>query len=188
MNIFVLDEDIRLAAQYHMDVHVIKQILETAQMLSTAHWASNSNYTPQYKMTHKNHGCNLWLVKSQANYKWLCAFGLALCDEFRYRRGKEHKSEAVLKDLALHVPPIPNLPLTEHYKAVGKDEDLRALPVVECYRAYYNRYKQFYIRKTRNGKETKIYASWTGRSVPNWFKQIRIEPPDLQKINFELSA
>lgn len=37
MNIFVLDENPRLAAQYHLDLHVLKMILEYAQILSTAH-------------------------------------------------------------------------------------------------------------------------------------------------------
>ena len=37
MNIFVLDENPYLAAQYHNNKHVVKMILETAQLLSTAH-------------------------------------------------------------------------------------------------------------------------------------------------------
>lgn len=37
MNIFYLDKNPVMAAQYHCDQHVVKMILETAQMLSTAH-------------------------------------------------------------------------------------------------------------------------------------------------------
>lgn len=37
MNIFVLDENPQLAAIYHNDKHCVKMILETAQILSTAH-------------------------------------------------------------------------------------------------------------------------------------------------------
>ncbi len=37
MNIFALDIDPRLAAQAHLDRHVVKMILEYAQLLSTAH-------------------------------------------------------------------------------------------------------------------------------------------------------
>ena len=36
MNIFVLDNDIEKCAQYHCDKHVVKMILESAQMLSAA--------------------------------------------------------------------------------------------------------------------------------------------------------
>ena len=37
MNIFFLDPDPATAASYHNDKHVVKMVLETAQMLSTAH-------------------------------------------------------------------------------------------------------------------------------------------------------
>jgi hypothetical protein len=37
MNIFYLDEDPKICAQYHCDKHVVKMIIEYAQLLSTAH-------------------------------------------------------------------------------------------------------------------------------------------------------
>ena len=37
MNIFILDEDPTIAAQMQCDKHVVKMIVESAQMLSTAH-------------------------------------------------------------------------------------------------------------------------------------------------------
>ena len=37
MNIFILDEDPVQAAQLQCDKHVVKMIVESAQMLSTAH-------------------------------------------------------------------------------------------------------------------------------------------------------
>ena len=37
MNVFVLDNDPVIAAQQHCDKHVVKMIIESAQMLSTAH-------------------------------------------------------------------------------------------------------------------------------------------------------
>lgn len=39
MNIFLLDLDLRKAAQAHADKHVVKMILEACQLLYTAHWA-----------------------------------------------------------------------------------------------------------------------------------------------------
>ena len=56
MNIFVLDKNPRIAAEMHCDKHCVKMILETAQMLSTAHRVYD---TPQaenvYKQAHLNH-------------------------------------------------------------------------------------------------------------------------------------
>ena len=37
MNIFILDKDPVMAAQLQCDKHVVKMIVESAQMLSTAH-------------------------------------------------------------------------------------------------------------------------------------------------------
>ena len=52
MNIFYLHHDPKLCAQYHVDKHVVKMILETAQLLSTAHWLSGGE--GPYRATHKN--------------------------------------------------------------------------------------------------------------------------------------
>jgi hypothetical protein len=47
MNVFMLDHDPLLAAKYHCDKHVVKMVVETAQMLSTAwHELDNGNYQP----------------------------------------------------------------------------------------------------------------------------------------------
>ena len=53
MNIFILDEDIDKCAEYHVDKHVVKMILESAQLLCTAHWIEKYiGYTPR-KLTSK---------------------------------------------------------------------------------------------------------------------------------------
>lgn len=60
MNIFYLSRDPVLCAEMHCDKHVVKMILETAQLLSTAHWELGS--TAPYKPTHKNHPLALQVV------------------------------------------------------------------------------------------------------------------------------
>jgi len=40
MNLFILFADPRLAAQAHVDKHVVKMILEACQMLYSAHWTT----------------------------------------------------------------------------------------------------------------------------------------------------
>ena len=56
MNIFYLDRDPVVAAQLMCDKHVVKMILESAQILSTAHRAidgdDRANEAGFYKMTH----------------------------------------------------------------------------------------------------------------------------------------
>lgn len=107
MNIFALDEVPEQAAVWHCDAHVIKMILETAQLLSSAHHAINPNNTyPIYRPTHTNHPCAVWTRKSKANYVWLTQLGLALCDEYTFRYDKIHKTQSVLEWLEVNVPII----------------------------------------------------------------------------------
>jgi hypothetical protein len=44
MNIFYLSEDITKCAEYHVDKHIVKMPLETAQLLCTVHWVSGGFY------------------------------------------------------------------------------------------------------------------------------------------------
>ena len=75
MNIFYLDEDPVLAAQMHCDKHVVKMILESAQLLSTAHLLIDGDELADerglYKATHKNHPSSKWVRDSSENYEWL---------------------------------------------------------------------------------------------------------------------
>jgi len=48
MNIFFLDFDVKKCAEYHCDKHVVKMILETAQLLCSAHHVTGG--TAPYKL------------------------------------------------------------------------------------------------------------------------------------------
>ena len=94
MNIFVLDKDPQIAAEMACDKHVVKMILETAQMLCTAARARGA-WAP-YGATHKGHPCTKWAGASLGNWKWLIEHGEALCGEYTKRYGKCHKSSSVI--------------------------------------------------------------------------------------------
>lgn len=91
MNIFVLDNDPMVAAKHQCDKHVVKMVLETAQMLCTAY-----DEAP-YKPTHRNHPCSIWARQTKENYLWLIIHGLALAEEYTERYGKVHKSQRVIE-------------------------------------------------------------------------------------------
>ena len=101
MNIFVLDENPSLAAQYQCDKHVVKMVLETAQLLSTVHHFYGTATDVMYKPTHRNHPCSKWLLESRNNYDWLAAHFHALLHEYEYRYGKFHKSYALWPHLVI---------------------------------------------------------------------------------------
>jgi hypothetical protein len=74
MNIFFLHKDPKIAACMQCDKHVVKMVLETAQMLSTA--ARAQGYDMGYKSAYPNHPMTLWVNESPHNYTWAAIHGL----------------------------------------------------------------------------------------------------------------
>jgi hypothetical protein len=83
MNIFYLDTNIQLCSEYHCDKHVVKMILEYAQILCTV--LHESGESAPYRPTHKNHPCVLWAGESIENWKWLRDLANALNTEYKFR-------------------------------------------------------------------------------------------------------
>lgn len=138
MNIFFLSFNARLAAEHHCDKHVVKMILETAQLLYSAHWSTEPTRLPStaYRLSHKNHPCAIWTRESLDNYLWLCDLGFWLCQEYRFRYGnKTHKTESHITWLRANPPALPSLGITPIRLAMP-DEYKRPNPV-ESYRTYY---------------------------------------------------
>lgn len=181
MNVFVLSEDPREAAQMMCDKHINKMIIESAQMLSTAHrmldgylerrlsksgkrmvnyyvHPNNNLDETLYKAVHHHHPCTVWTMESKSNYDWHYEHFLGLADEFLVRYNKSHMTIQKLKDV-LSSPPknIRDKGLTEFPQA------MKAYPqcmvegdAVQAYRNYYH-YKNF--------------AKWErGRPAPSWWE------------------
>ena len=91
MNIFYLDRDPREDARLQCDRHVVKMILETAQLLSTAHNELDGGQIA-YKSTHKNHPSAVWARESVENYQWLYRHLEALGSEYNQRYGRVHNT------------------------------------------------------------------------------------------------
>lgn len=157
MNIFWLDKDVHLCVKYHCDKHVVKMILEYAQLMCTAHHVLDGSLapTPLYKSTHVNHPCAVWVRQSSANYMRLYDLFIALCEEYTYRYGKEHLTYTKLR-VPLSLPPVntPQIALTQPPQCMP--EEFHRKNVVEGYRNYYNESKY-------------RMARWTNREVPPWF-------------------
>ena len=108
MNIFCLHSDPVEAAKLQYNKHVVKMILESAQMLCVAHHVyGNSNDVP-YKEVHLNHPSTRWTRLCRANYMWLYDHMIALGDEYTKRYGKTHLTITKCKEF-LSKPPL-NLP------------------------------------------------------------------------------
>ena len=136
MNIFVLHLDPKLCAKYHCDKHVVKMILETAQILYSVHWMAGTCLPSNaYKLTHKNHPCSIWARTSLDNYIWLCKLGKHLCDEYSIRYCQVHKTSEHINWLMNNTPVIPEIGLTKW--ALAMPDIYKTDDVVDSYRKFY---------------------------------------------------
>ena len=149
MNIFVLDENPIIAARYACDKHVVKMILESAQMLCSVH----PEGAAPYKRSFYNHPCTKWVRASTHNYSWLIAHAYALCSEYTNRYDKVHKTQKVIEWCDENRPELPHIGLTPFAQAMP--EQYKNNDIVEAYRAYYI-------------GEKKDFATWKSET-PYWF-------------------
>ncbi len=152
MNIYVLSRDPREAARYHVDRHVVKMTVESAQILCTV--LHETGVEAPYRPTHRHHPAVRWAGASLSNWRWLRELALALNDEYRYRfqRDREHRSAEVIRSLP--EPHIPDRGLTPFAQAMP--EEYRRDDAVEAYRAFYRGAKAHLAR-------------WTRRPAPGWW-------------------
>ena len=153
MNIFYLDKNTDKCAQYHNDKHVVKMILETAQLLCGAHWVTGGE--APYKLSHKNHPCAIWVRSDLNNYMWLCELGIKLCWEYSHRYGKTHKTYDVILWCCDNHPDIPN----NRFSAppLAMPDEYKELCHVQSYRNYYM-------------GDKRDFCVWKNRDIPGWFK------------------
>ena len=114
MNIFYLDKCPDKAARLQYNKHVVKMILESAQMLCTAHHCYGDKDQVEnvpYKQAHLNHPSTIWTRRAKATYMWLYNHMIALGDEYKKRYGKTHLSITKCKE-PLRLAPI-NIPRIE---------------------------------------------------------------------------
>ncbi len=149
MNIFALDIDPRKAAQYHCDKHVVKMILESAQMMCTV--ASESSIDVPYRPTHKNHPCTQWVRQSFNNFLWLRNLLINLNAEYmqRFNHTKEHKSFIVGINIPIGKLQLPRSGLTSF--ALAMPDQYKNKNAVIAYRNYYIGEKRN-IANWRNGQ------------------------------------
>ena len=132
MNIFYLDSDPVKAAQVQYNKHVVKMILESAQMLCTAHHhytellSQDDSYIP-YKKAHYNHPSTIWCRENSEQYLWLYNHMIALGNEYTKRYNKIHltitKCADILKATPAGIPlgtfEEPPQCMPEQYKVAG---------------------------------------------------------------------
>ena len=171
MNIFALSDDPKEAAQMHCDKHVVKMVLESAQMLSTVHHQYKSNMRSfVYKPTHANHPCTMWAGENQANYHWLFEHFNHLADEYTHRYSRYHKTWEKLRKV-LDVRPA-GMPWAREHTPFA-----RAMPdaykwlddPIDSYRLYY-------------AVEKADILKYTNRERPKWLSDLQLGLETIEKL------
>lgn len=144
MNIFYLDTDPKIAAEKQINKHVIKMILESAQMLCTTHREFGDENEALYKRTHTNHPSTVWIRQSSQHYDWVYQHMLALGEEYTNRYGKTHLTITKMKEL-LKKPPQGLKDNGYEHPPQCMPEEYQCEDAVTAYNAYYE-YKKSIIK------------------------------------------
>jgi len=189
MNIFAVNDDPRLAALELPDKLVPKMIVESAQMLSTAHRMldgekttrrskSGKRMVPYYdlsdidyeaeliymKAVHFGHPCTKWTMESSANYEWHWEHLYALCKEYTYRYATEkepYKNTKVERERLWYLKSLPtNIPKTKMTPFAQAMNHYPMCKHTDPIQAYRNYYHA-----------AKPFAKWQkGRVAPYWWE------------------
>ena len=180
MNLFILSLDPAKIAEYMMDKHIAKIILEAVQMLCTTQrlLMDAIDIDPcVYKIAHKNHPVTIWCRASQANFIWTLDLVDAMHAEWKYRYShpvqKQHKSYGVAQYLRQNIPPaaafervkVPDimtpfaLAMPDEFKIrTNTSNGIAVYDAVASYRSYY-----LSAPKRRIAKWAKM------RGMPLWY-------------------
>lgn len=179
MNIFRLDDDPFTAACYHSDSHVLKMLVETAQLMSTAHRFLDGDKAALRRIptlmfgTHVNHPCSVWVRACRDNYEWAGKLMFGLLAEYDQRFGKgikRHKLTDLVSALVHNVP----------YCVPSKS----LLPVPLCMPSAYHgnnpvtSYRLYYFY------EKKHLAHWRApATVPEWWRVLEQNSTANREVN-----
>lgn len=177
MNIFYLDSDPKTCAEMHLDKHVVKMIIEYAQLMSTAHRVLDGEEyydktangrkikrwrmeDPKYeaglmKASHVNHPSGVWVRASKENYMWLNRMWNYLLLEYTYRYGKRHACADRMDVLYAWPQKIPEGKFYPPTPAMPEECKIPGNSLASYHKYYKERKNHF--------------AKWTKREVPNWY-------------------
>jgi hypothetical protein len=188
MNIFYLDKDPKVCAEMHLDKHVVKMIIEYAQLMSTAHRVldgveyfdktANGRKIKRWRMedpkfetglmkaSHVNHPSGIWVRASKENYMWLNRMWNHLLLEYTHRYGKRHACANRMDVLYVWPENIPDVPFTPPTPAMPTEVKIiaenpipgRKYDSLASYHNYYIKHKSY-------------FAKWTNRPVPTWYSE-----------------
>ena len=167
MQMFVLDENPSQSALFLTDAHVRVICREVTMLLSTWYWYNvpESRLDLPYQPMNQNQPLALQLVSYPVR-RWAVQNARAIFDEFEFRFGKKHASEAkyvqLLKAIDKYDPKVRIGTTRTEFTFVPKGRGVYPGKSLEeavlLYRSYFRLKLQ----------EMRVSVVWTKRSQPSW--------------------
>lgn len=179
MNLFLLSLDRRQCVRWYADKHIVKMILELAQLLYSVWNAledSNwKNYAPDggYKSTHINHPIAVWMRQSKQNYKFAMSYGHPMLEEYTRRYGKIHGCQKHLNWLVANIPSnLPDGILTQLPQAMPDEYKINdgCGTMDDTVLAYRNYYKYFKVKTIKITYKNTEWPEWLPKQDPVEFQ------------------
>ena len=172
MNIFVTNNCPKISAEALDNKRVVKMVLETAQLLSTAIFINTHiTYDNLYKPTHIKHPCTIWASLNLSNWDWLFQHFVALCQEYSFRYNRQHASEKISPYLLKYRTDIKHGAMTAFANCARSN----ALQIdFKHMKDACEAYKQYLIARWHHDK---LPPKWINRKPPIWYIT------DLQNMN-----
>ena len=172
MNIFMTSMCPRKSAEALPRVLCTKMILESAQLLCTAHRVIDGDAEGDrhglYKKTHMNHPCSIFVRDSIESYFWTYLNFKFLCERFENYAGKKHKTSLWL-DFLSNAPK--KLSTTKKFEPVAVvPQEMKENTIEVAYRQYLN-YK---------------FLEWQSREKPVKIEYPDVEPPHWLSPNIKI--
>jgi len=179
MNIFVVDQDPNRAAADLCDKHVVKMIVESAQMLSTAHRVLDGVQTTRTTKSGRtvkhwrhpeledvlclptmvNHPCTRWVMESADNYHWLWLHTTELLRQYTVRYDKVHSMYSLITNPLAETPKGIHISRRQTPFAQAMPDQYRNSDAVLAYRNYYL-------------GEKRRFAKWKKTQPPAWWQEV----------------
>jgi len=196
MNLFLLNIGTQECVVDLCDKHIVKMILETAQILYSV-WHARAGLpndetleaVPAYRKTHVNHPTCVWARATSYHYEWTCMYGIIMCKEYTHRYGKVHKTQyhlerlyswgfppkvleepVVKKKSKVWIKATSGIPAVFDYFPLCMDEDSYVKDNTGKYNAVMS-YRKYY-----QTKQDKFKMAWKTGEIPNWFQNFK-QPP-----------
>lgn len=180
MNIFYLDHDVSRVAYDLCDKHIVKMIVESAQMLSSVKRMYDGDKNFQlgaddahlYQMlgkAHIKHPSTQWTMLNTSTYQWHVSLFAAMLTEYERRYARQHSAHTML-DLFEEVPKrLATGQFVDPYPAMKPEYLKLSLSVADRYRTFYCGEKWF-------------FSKWKHNEIPDWYFDFAVKAHSIRQL------